>query len=226
LLLLRYLEKYGWQCNDSNDTEILIRSAENLEYHEPEQPGEEPLSSQELFNEAMLEFESNEPITTAEIGAEKGENPFYSLFLDILKAVDCISRNNNQDAAKLALEILRETEGRTSDVNTLKRRLSFKWFLAELNAREKTNAAKSYRKTIGKIAKVLTDSNGLTAHQVRQLHIDTIKGTIFEEKRDLEVLRNDRILKNLTRFLDYSYVKEKREGKTVKIYYFTVVDWI
>jgi hypothetical protein len=226
LLLLRYLEKYGWQCNDSTDTEILIRSAENLEYQEPEQPGEEPLSSQELFNEAMLELESNEPITTAEIGAEKGENPFYSLYLDILKAVDCISRNNNLDAAKLALEILKETEGRTSDVNTLKRRLNFKWFLAELVARKKTKGTDAYRKTIAKIAKVLTDSNGLTAHQVRFLYTDTIKGTIIEEKRDLEVLRNDRILKNLTRFLDYSYVKEKREGKTVKIYYFTVVDWI
>ena len=226
LLLLRYLERYGWQCNDSTDTEILIRSAENLEYQEPEQPGEEPLSSQELFNEAMLELESNEPITTAETYAETSENPFYGLYLDVFKAVDCISKKNNQDAAKVALEILRETEGKTSDVNTLKRRLNFKWFLAELNAREKTNAAKSYRKTIGKIAKVLTDSNGLTAREVRLLHIDTIKGTILEEKRDLEVLRNDRILKNLTRFLDYSVNKEKREGKTVKIYYFTFVRWI
>jgi hypothetical protein len=226
LLLLRYLERYGWQCNDSTDTEILIRSAKNLEYQEPEQPGEEPLSSQELFIEAMLELETNEPITTAETAAETSENPFYSLYLDVFKAVDCISKKNNLDAARLALEILKETEGKTSDVNTLKRRLSFKWFLAELYAREKTNGANSHRKTIGKIAKVLTDSNGLTAHQVRQLYIDTVLGTKISYDRDLSVLRNDRILKNFTRFLDYSVNKEKREGKTVKIYYFTFVNWI
>lgn len=222
LLLLRYLEKYGWQCNDSTDTEILIRSAENLEYQKPEQTGEEPLSSKELFNEAMLELESNDPITTAETLAETSENTFYSLYIDVFKAVE----KNHLDAEKLAIEILRETEGKTNKVNILKRRLSFKWFLAELIARKKTNVADAYRKTIGKIAKGLIDSNGLTAHQVRQLYIDTIKSTIIEEKRDLEVLRNDRILKNLTRFLYYSYVKEKREGKTVKIYYFSVVDWI
>lgn len=226
LLLLRYLEKYGWHCNDSTDTEILIRSTEKLEYQEPEQPGEQPINSIELFNEAILVLETNEPITTAETAAETSENPFYSLYSDILKAVDCISRNNNLDAAKLALEILKETEGKTNKVNTLKRRLKFKWFLAELVARKKTKGTDAYRKTIHNIATAFTTSDGLTAHQVRLLYIDNVLGTKIAENKDLAVLRNDRILKNLTRFLDYEAKLVSVNGKKMKIYYFEKVNWI
>lgn len=204
LLLLRYLEKYGWQCNDSTNTEILIHSAKKLEYQEPEQPEEQPTNSIELFNEAILALENNEPITTAETAAETSENPFYSLYLDVFKAVDCTSKKYNLDAAKLALEILKKTEGKTNKVNILKRQLNFKWFLAELVARKKTKGTDTYRKTIYNIANVFTASNGLTAHQVRLLYIDAVLGTKIADNRDLSVLRNDRILKNLTRFLDYT----------------------
>lgn len=226
-LLLRYLEKYGWQCNEATDTEILICTTEKLQYQEPEQPGNEPLSSQELFIEAMNLLENNEPITTAEIYAENGENPFFELYLNTFRAVDCMSKENNLDGSKLAIEILKETEGKTNKVNTLKRRLNFKWHLAELLARKKTKGTDKYKIAIYNIKKAFTTArNGLTAHQVRLIYIDTVLGTKIAENKDLAVLRNDRILKNLTRFLDYNSIKEKREGKTVKVYYFSVVDWI
>lgn len=205
LLLIKYLQKYNWYCNDATDTDVLIHNAEKLEYQEPEQPGDEPISSIELFNQAMFILENNEPLTSAEREAESGENPFFGLFLDLFKAVEYICSTNSLDAVTFALDILRQTEGKINKVNILKRQISFKQYLALLIAYKETRATREYLKSILNIGLTFSNAkNGLTSYEIRQLYISTVLSTKIADNRDLAVLRNDRILKNLSRFLNYT----------------------
>ncbi len=226
MLLIKYLEKFNWQCNDSNGIDVIIHTTEKLEYQKPEAAEITVSESIEQFNEAMFELENNEPITTAETKAETSENPFYSLFLKLFEAYECNIDTNTTDAANGALERLRKTEGKIDKVNILKRQLSFRRDLAELMARQRTKATTAAKKSIYNILQAFTNADGFTAQQVRDIYIKTVSMTDFGNKRDLAVLRNDRILKNLTRFFDYEVKLVSVNGKKMKLYYFEMVNWI
>lgn len=225
ILLIRYLEKFNWQCNDSNGIDVIIHTTEKLEYQKPEAAEITISESIEQFNEAMFELENNEPITTAEAKAETSENPFYSLFLKLFEAYECNIDTSTTDAANGALERLRKTNGKIEKVNILKRQLSFRRDLAELMAREKSKGNIKVKKAIYNIMQAFTSTNGFTSQQVRDIYIKTVSITDFGNNRDLSVLRNDRILKNLTRFFDYTVKVVKVDSKKMKLYYFEIVNW-
>jgi hypothetical protein len=226
MLLIKYLEKFNWRCNDSSGTDVMIHSAEKLEYQKPEAAEITVSESIEQFNEAMFDLENNEPITTSEAKAETSENPFYSLFLKLFEAYECNIDTSTTDAANGALERLRKTEGKIDKVNILKRQLSFRRDLAELMARQKTKGNIKVKKAIYNILQAFTSTDGFTAQQVRDIYIKTVSITDFGNNRDLSVLRNDRILKNLTRFFDYTVKVVKVDKRKVKLYYFETVVWI
>lgn len=226
MLLIKYLEKFNWQCNDSNGIDVMIHTAEKLEYQKPDAAEITVSESIEQFNEAMFELENNEPITTSETKAETSENPFYSLFLKLFEAYECNINTSTTDAANGALERLRKTEGKIEKVNILKRQLSFKRDLAELMARKKSKGNIKVKKAIYNILQAFTSTDGFTAQQVRDIYIKTVSITDFGNNRDLSVLRNDRILKNLTRFFDYEVKLVSVNGKKMKLYYFENVNWI
>jgi hypothetical protein len=226
MLLIKYLEKFNWQCNDSNGIDVIIHTTEKLEYQKPEAAEITISESIEQFNEAMFDLENNEPITTSEAKAETTENPFYSLFLKLFEAYECNIDTSTTDAANGALERLRKTEGKIDKVNILKRQLSFRRDLAELMARQKTKGNIKVKKAIYNILQAFTSTDGFTAQQVRDIYIKTVSITDFGNNRDLSVLRNDRILKNLTRFFDYTVKVVKVDKRKVKLYYFETVVWI
>lgn len=226
MLLIKYLEKFNWRCNDSNDIDVIIHTTEKLEYQKPEAAEITISESIEQFNEAMFELENNEPITTSEAKAETTENPFYSLFLKLFEAYECNIDTSTTDAVNGALERLRKTEGKIDKVNILKRQLSFRKDLAELMSRKKSKGNIKVKKAIYNIMQAFTSSNGFTAQQVREIYIKTVSITDFGNNRDLSVLRNDRILKNLTRFFDYEVKLVSVNGKKMKLYYFETVNWI
>jgi hypothetical protein len=93
-------------------------------------------------------------------------------------------------------------------------------------ARQKTKATTAAKKAIYNILQAFTSADGFTAQQVRDIYIKTVSMTDFGNKRDLAVLRNDRILKNLTRFFDYEVKLVSVNGKKMKLYYFENVNWI
>jgi hypothetical protein len=216
MLLIKYLEKFNWRCNDSSGTDVMIHSAEKLEYQKPEAAEITVSESIEQFNEAMFDLENNEPITTSEAKAETSENPFYSLFLKLFEAYECNIDTSTTDAANGALERLRKTNGKIEKVNILKRQLSFRRDLAELMARQKTKATTAAKKAIYNILQAFTSTDGFTAQQVRDIYIKTVLITDFGNNRDLSVLRNDRILKNLTRFFDYTVKVVKVDSNPIK----------
>jgi hypothetical protein len=216
ILMLQYLEKYNWKCvdvihDDNKLTGIKINKINSIpSHHEPD----DKKTTKEIFLDAIKELEeSAEPITTA----QNGENEFFPLFLQTV------------DFAKTpekALEILKDTEGSTASINTLKRRLNFGKYLAEIMTRKNTKGIYNAKRVVYKIVDIFVSSGGLTATQVREHYLKALAGTLFFDNRDLEPVRNDRILKNLSRFLECNIEKEKRDKKTEKIYYFSELDWL
>jgi hypothetical protein len=219
LLMLQYLEKYGWNCagveyEEGRPVSVLIRSIDVIVHSA--QSSEEAKTTKEIFMEALEALaKSSDPINTA----ETGENEFFSLYLATVEAVP---------TPEQALELFRSTDGSTTEINTLKRRLGFKNDLLELATRKKTKGTDHAKQLLVIINAFIStaETGGLTAANVRELYLATLAGTPFFENRDLQTMRNDRILKNLTRFLEYDIEKEKRNGKTEKIYYFSIVEWL
>jgi hypothetical protein len=216
ILMLQYLEKYNWKCSDAIHednklTSIKIRKIDSIpSHHEPD----DKKTTKEIFLDAIKELEESEDLITT---AQNGENEFFPLFLQTV------------DFAKTpekALEILKDTEGSTTGINTLKRRLNFGKYLAEIMTRKDTKGIYNAKRVVYKIVDVFVSSGGLTSTQVREHYLKALAGTLFFDNRDLEPVRNDRILKNLSRFLDCNIEKEKRDKKTEKIYYFSALDWL
>ncbi len=218
VLMLQYLERYGWNCTgveyeNGRPVSVLIRSIDVEPLQRTPDP-EEAKTTKEIFMEALEALEASaDPLSTA----EDGENEFFPLYLATLEAVK---------TPEQALELFRATEGSTTEINTLKRRLNFKNYLLELSTLNKTKGTDQAKRVLYEIINAFKDCGGLTAVKVRELYLTTLSGTPFYENRDLQTMRNDRILKNLTRFLECDYEKEKRSGKTEKIYYFSVVEWL
>jgi type I site-specific restriction endonuclease len=85
----------------------------------------------------------------------------------------------------------------------------------------KTNYDEKLKKIIDKMVNTyISYKNGFTSIQVREIYINSLKGTILLNEVDLKIERNDRILKNLSNYMDFKTKVVSINNKKTKLYFF------
>lgn len=225
LLMLKYLQQFGWECgktNTNDEGELVSVKLLNFKIDPADVQLSEPTDLTD-FLEAVEQLKGSQcPLETA----KEGENIYFPLFIELAENIN----PTIEDPTAKALKVFEDTAGVKSELDKLKRQLAFKKLGEKICEGKKTGIAGGRYKGLKAIEQIINafcaKDLELSAKEVRELYILTTANTALFEYSDLSTMRNDRILKNLSRFLKYESFKAKRGGKTVSLYRFEIVDWL